>query len=186
MNQLSSLAGCWEGSLLVAPDQRFAVVASKFNRTLVDQLLAGARDAFQRHGARAEQVVEVLVPGAWETPVTLQRLARTRQFHALVALGIVIRGDTAHFDYVAGHAAQGIARVEHETGVPIAFGVLTTETVEQAADRAGGKLGNKGFDAAVTAIEMANLFASLKERGYELHGRAYQWPRGSAADAFCF
>jgi 6,7-dimethyl-8-ribityllumazine synthase len=149
-------------SELSAAGLRFAIVVSRFNSFVTDCLLAGALDALERHGADLKQVAVVRVPGAWELPIAARAIVSNRQPDAIVCLGAVIRGDTPHFDYVCGEAARGIAAASAETGVPMAFGVLTTNTVEQATDRAGGKDGNKGFDAAMTAIEMANLLRKLR------------------------
>ena len=142
-------------------DMRVAIVASRFNETITKQLLEGAVDCLKRHGVPDEFLSVVWVPGAFEIPSAAKRLASSGEFDAVVCVGAVIRGDTAHFDFVAGHAMNGIGRVALETGVPVAAGLLTTETVDQAADRAGGKMGNKGFEAAMAALEMANLFAAL-------------------------
>lgn len=150
-----------EGTVVVPPGARFAVVAARFNHFIVDPLVAGALDAIVRHGGRAEDVTVVRVPGAFEMPSAARRLARSRKFDAIVAIGAVIRGSTPHFDYVAGGAASGLASVSADTGVPISFGVLTTDTIEQAIERAGTKAGNKGWDAAVTAIEMVSLGRAL-------------------------
>jgi 6,7-dimethyl-8-ribityllumazine synthase len=146
----------------VARDLRFALVAARFNDFVVEPLLRGALDALRRHGVGDKQIEIVRVPGAFDIPIVVRKLALSRRYEALIALGAVIRGQTAHFDYVAGECASGIARVALETGVPVAFGVLTTDTVEQAVDRAGGKAGNKGADAALVAIEMANLLRRLE------------------------
>jgi 6,7-dimethyl-8-ribityllumazine synthase len=124
-------------------------------------LVGGALDALKRHGVSAQQIEIVRVPGAFDIPIVARKLALSRRYQALIALGAVIRGDTPHFDYVAGECAAGIARIALESGVPIAFGVLTTDTVEQAMDRAGGKAGNKGADAALVAMELANLLRRL-------------------------
>ena len=150
-----------EGDLSVR-DLRIAFVAARFNEFVVEPLVRGALDALKRHGFNEKQVEIVRVPGAFEIPIVLRRLALSRRYDALVALGAVIRGDTPHFDYVAGECAGGCSRVALESGVPIAFGVLTTDTVEQAMDRAGGKAGNKGADAALTAVEMVNLLRRLE------------------------
>ena len=150
-----------EGMLVVPKGARFAVVASRFNDFIVERLLAGAVDALVRHGAPRSSVTVVRVPGSWEIPQACARLAKTRKFDALVAVGCVIRGATPHFDYVAGECVKGIAAASAATGVPIAFGVLTTDTIEQAIERAGAKAGNKGWDAAVAAIEMATLGRAL-------------------------
>lgn len=140
---------------------KFAIVASRFNSFISERLLSGALDALARAGAGAESVELVRVPGSWEMPVAAAALARSKRHDAIICLGAVIRGETPHFDYVAGEAAKGLAQVTLDTGVPIAFGVLTTNTLEQAIDRAGAKGGNKGFEAAMTAIEMANLLRKL-------------------------
>jgi len=141
---------------------KFAIVVARFNAFITDRLLAGAQDALTRSGADPGDVEVVRVPGSWELPLTAQTLAKQRRHDAIIALGAVIRGETAHFDYVAGEAASGLARVALDTGVPVAFGVLTTNTVEQAIDRAGGKDGNKGSDAAMAAIEMARVLRALQ------------------------
>jgi len=150
-----------EGDLSVR-DLRIAFVAARFNEFIVEPLVRGALDALKRHGATEKQVEIIRVPGAFEIPIVLRKLALSRRYDALIALGAVIRGDTPHFDYVAGECAGGVSRVALESGVPIAFGVLTTDTVEQAMDRAGGKAGNKGADAALTEIEMVNLLRRLE------------------------
>jgi 6,7-dimethyl-8-ribityllumazine synthase len=150
-----------EGELTVR-DLRFVCVAARFNDFVVEPLIRGALDTLKRHGAADKQIEIVRVPGAFEIPLVIRKLAQSRRYDALIALGAVIRGQTPHFDYVAGECASGLARIGLETGLPIAFGVLTTDTVEQAMDRAGGKAGNKGADAALTAIEMANLLRRLE------------------------
>ncbi|HYL34593.1 MAG TPA: 6,7-dimethyl-8-ribityllumazine synthase [Bryobacteraceae bacterium] len=142
---------------------KFAIVVSRFNSFITDRLLAGAEDALKRSGAGADDVVVVKVPGSWELAVAAKTLAAQKRFDAIIALGAVIRGETPHFDHVANQAASGLAGVQLETGVPVAFGVLTTNTIEQAIDRAGGKSGNKGFAAAMTAIEMADLLRRLRK-----------------------
>lgn len=147
---------------LIARDLRFAVLAARFNERVVEGLVRGAVDALRRHGAGEKQIEIVRVPGAFDMPVAARRLAQSRRYDAIVALGAVIRGATAHFDYVAGECSSGLARVAAETGVPVGFGVLTTDTAEQAMDRAGGKAGNKGADAALAAIELANLLRRLE------------------------
>ncbi len=149
-----------EGELL-ARDLRFGIVAARFNDFVVEPLLRGALDALKRHGAAEKQIEIVRVPGAFDIPIVARRLAMSHRYEAIIALGAVVRGQTPHFDYVAGECASGLARIALETGVPIAFGVLTTDTMEQAVDRAGGKAGNKGADAAMAAIEMANLLRRL-------------------------
>lgn len=146
---------------LDATGLRVAVVAARFNEAIVERLVDGATGALLRHGAASGDVRVVWVPGAFELPVVLGRLAGGGAFDALVALGCVVRGDTPHFDYVAGEAAAGAGAVARTHGVPVAFGVLTTETWDQAVQRAGGKLGNKGAEAALVAVETANLLRGL-------------------------
>jgi 6,7-dimethyl-8-ribityllumazine synthase len=154
-----------EGSFNDVGDARFAIVASRFNAFIVERLVEGALDAFGRHGVPRASLVRVLVPGSWELALACQQLARQGSFSALVALGAVIRGATPHFDHVAAQAARGISQVSLETGVPIAFGVLTTDTIEQAVERAGTKAGNKGFDAAMVALEMVALSRAIASAG---------------------
>jgi len=149
--------------ILNAAGLKIAVVCARFNGFITDRLLAGALDALKRSGAAESDIEIVKVPGAWELPLAAQTIAELKKHDAIVALGAVIRGDTPHFDHVAGQAALGLAAVQLETGVPVAFGVLTTHTIEQAIDRAGGKSGNKGYDAAITAIEMADLVRRLRK-----------------------
>ena len=151
----------FEGELK-ADGLRFAIVVSRFNSFVTDRLLAGALDGIERSGGDLSAVDVVRIPGAWEFPITVRALAARKKHDAILCLGAVIKGDTPHFDYVAGAAATGIASASNETGIPIVFGVLTTNTVEQAIDRAGAKSGNKGFDAAMTGIEMANLLRKLR------------------------
>lgn len=146
---------------LVARDLRFAIVASRFNEYIVDSLVRGAVDALLRHGATEKQVEVIRAPGAYDLPFVARKVAASKRYDAVVALGAVIRGATPHFDYVAGQCAAGLARVADDTGVPVAFGVLTTETIEQAIERAGTKAGNKGADAALCALELANLLKKL-------------------------
>jgi 6,7-dimethyl-8-ribityllumazine synthase len=150
----------YEGRLQ-AEGLRFAIVVSRFNEAITTKLLEGARDCLRRHGADDRALAVAWVPGAFEIPLAAQRLARSGQFDALICLGAVIRGATAHFDYVAGQSAAGVARVALDTGLPVTFGILTTDTIEQAMERAGTKAGNKGFDAAMSAIEMANLLRQI-------------------------
>jgi 6,7-dimethyl-8-ribityllumazine synthase len=154
-----------EGNLVVPSGARFAVVASRFNHFIVDRLVEGALDALERHGTASDNVVLVRVPGAWELPIVARRLAANDKIDAIIALGAVIRGSTPHFDYVAGESAKGLAGAAHASRVPVVFGVLTTESIEQAVERAGTKLGNKGWDAAVTAIEMVTLARALDDAG---------------------
>jgi 6,7-dimethyl-8-ribityllumazine synthase len=152
-----------EGNLS-AEGRTFGIVASRFNDFVVKALLEGAIEAIRRHGGVAEAVDVVWVPGSYEIPVVARELALSGRYDALICLGAVIRGATAHFDYVAGGAAGGISNVALETGVPVIFGVITTESIEQAIERAGTKMGNKGFEAAVSGMEMADLMAKLRER----------------------
>lgn len=140
---------------------RFAVVASRFNDAIVSRLVDGAMDGLRRHGVDEARVDVAWVPGAFELPLVSQKLAVSGLYDAVIALGAVIRGATGHYDFVAGQCAAGVQRVQLDTGVPVVFGVLTTDTIEQAVERSGAKAGNKGFEAAATAIEMANLMASL-------------------------
>jgi len=146
-------------------DARFAIVWSRFNHPVVSKLLEGARACFSEHGVSGESMYVVEVPGAWELPYAAQQLAQSRQFNAVVALGAVIRGGTPHFDYVSEGTALGLGRVMLDTGVPVIFGLLTTDNETQAFDRAGGVHGNKGRDAALTAIEMAVFDRKLADDG---------------------
>ncbi len=147
---------------LDATGMRVAVVVSRFNELVTKQLLEGAPGCLERHGLASEGLVVVWVPGALEIPVAAKRLAQSGAYDAVICLGAVIRGATAHFEYVAGETASGVARVGLDSGVPVIFGVLTTDTIEQAFERAGTKAGNKGFDAALTAIEMANVLRQVE------------------------
>ncbi len=146
---------------LQAKGLKFAVVISRFNDFITSKLLDGAVDALLRHGADESNIEIVKVPGAFEIPLAAKKLAEKEFYDAIICLGTVIRGATPHFDYVAAEAAKGIATASMETGLPIAFGVLTTDTIEQAVERAGSKSGNKGWDAAMVAIEMAQLFKKI-------------------------
>ena len=141
---------------------KFAILVSRFNSFVTDRLLAGALDALARTGCAAEDIEIVRVPGSWELPVVAAELARQKRHDALIALSAVIRGDTPHFDHIAAEATKGLGQVAQQSGIPVAFGVLTTNTLEQAIDRAGAKSGNKGFDAAMTAVEMAGLMRQLR------------------------
>ena len=143
------------------PPGRFALVAARFNSLVVERLVAGALDALKRHGVADDAIDVVRVPGSYEIPPVAKRLAGSGKYAAVICLGAVIRGDTDHYDHVAGTAASGIAQAALATGVPVIFGVLTCDTLEQALNRAGAKAGNKGFDAALTAIEMTNLIHQL-------------------------
>lgn len=155
------MADTIEGNL-DARGLKLAIIVARFNSFITERLLEGAIDAFVRTGGDRENIQIIRVPGSWEMPVVAAELARQKRSDGIVCLGAVIRGETPHFDYVAGNAASGLARIAAETGVPIAFGVLTTNTVEQAVERAGAKSGNKGFDAVMTAIEMANLLKAIR------------------------
>ena len=148
---------------LTVRKQRFVIVVSRFNEFVSSRLLAGATDALQRHGCKPANITVIWVPGAWELPLAARKAASTGQFDAVICLGCVIRGETPHFDYIASEAAKGIAQVGVTADLPVVFGVLTADTLEQAINRAGAKSGNKGADAAMTAIEMANLYANLDE-----------------------
>lgn len=140
---------------------RVAIVASRFNDTITQRLLEGATDGLRRHGVADHSVDVAWAPGAFELPLVAARLAGSGKYDAVITLGAVIRGATGHYDFVAGQCAAGVQRASLDTGVPIVFGVLTTDTIEQAVERSGTKAGNKGFEAAITAIEMANLMAAL-------------------------
>lgn len=155
-----------EGALVVPEGAKFAIVASRFNAFIVERLVEGAVDALVRHGADAKNVSVVRVPGAWEIPLVCQRLAKSGKLDAIIAVGAVIRGSTPHFDHVANAVSKGVAQATLDSGVPIAFGVLTTDSIEQAVERAGTKAGNKGFDAGVTAIEMVSLGKALGQQGF--------------------
>jgi len=150
-----------EGQLL-AEGFRFAIIVSRFNDFISSRLVQGAMDALQRHGAPEEQVVLIKVPGAFEIPLAAKRVAESGKYDAVICLGAVIRGATPHFDYVAAEVSKGIANVALESLVPVTFGVLTTDTLEQAIERAGSKSGNKGYEAAMAAVEMSDLFKKLK------------------------
>ncbi len=150
----------FEGAL-TPPPGRFALVAARFNQFIVESLVAGARDALRRHGVADDAVDLAWVPGSFEIPLVARRLAASEKYAAVICLGAIIRGDTDHYDHVAGAATSGVAQAGLATGVPVIFGVLTCDTVEQALNRAGIKAGNKGFEAAVAAIEMVNLLEEL-------------------------
>jgi len=154
-----------EGALVAPADARFAVVAGRFNSFIADRLLDGALDALVRHGVDAKNITVVRVPGSWEIPQTCARIAKSGKVDAVVAVGAVIRGGTPHFDYVAAEVSKGVATVAMQTGVPVSFGVLTTDSIEQAVERAGTKAGNKGFDAALAALEMVTLGRGLTDAG---------------------
>lgn len=150
----------YEGKL-IAEGLRFGIVVARFNEFITNKLLGGALDGLERHGAQTENISVAWVPGAFEIPLIAKKMAESKKYDAVICLGTVIRGSTPHFDYVCAEVSKGVAHVALATGVPTAFGVLTTETIEQAIERAGTKAGNKGFDAAVSAIEMANLIRNM-------------------------
>lgn len=156
------MARLFEGSMSGA-GLRIAIVSTRWNDFIVERLVAGARDALLRHGVEERAIDQAIAPGAYEVPFIARELAKTGRYDAIVALGCVIRGATAHFDYVAGEAARGIAAVSHDTGAPVMFGVLTVDTIEQAIERAGTKAGNKGAEAALAAIETVNLVRAIRE-----------------------
>lgn len=156
MAELSNIT-CLEGNFEPRGDVRYGIVASRFNQQVVDKLLDGAVEALLQHGVSPKQIVVVRVPGAWEIPFACQRLSQSGQMAGLVALGAVIRGATPHFDLVASQAASGCARVMLDSGIPIGLGILTTETTQQALERAGGAMGNKGWEAALSALETSSL-----------------------------
>lgn len=149
-----------EGNL-VAKGKKFAIVASRFNEFIVNKLISGAEDALLRHGVDNDDITLAWVPGAFEIPLAAQKLAKSGKFDAIICVGAVIRGATSHYDYVCNEVSKGIASVGLNTEVPVMFGIVTTENIEQAIERAGTKAGNKGFDAAVSAIEMVNLFDNI-------------------------
>jgi 6,7-dimethyl-8-ribityllumazine synthase len=153
----------FEGRLTVSGGARFAIVVSRFNEFFTRPLLEGALDAFRRHGVEDGSVDVAWVPGSFETPLVAKRLAGSGRYGAVVCLGAIIRGATAHFDHVAGQAAAGVARAALDTGVPVVFGIITTDDLDQAIDRSGAKAGNKGYEAALTAIEMVSLLEQLSE-----------------------
>ena len=150
-----------EGNL-IAKGKKFAIVASRFNDFITKALIAGCTDELLRHGAQEQDMLVTLVPGAFEIPLVALRLAKSKAYDAVICLGTVIRGSTPHFDYIASEVSKGIANVSQDSGVPVIFGVITADTIEQAIERAGTKDGNKGRDAALSAIEMANLLTQIK------------------------
>lgn len=155
-----------EGDLRADGDERFAIVSSRFNHFIVDRLVEGAVDALVRHGVPAKNIVHAKTPGAWELPVAVKRFCESKKVDAVIVLSAVIRGSTPHFDFVAGEASKGTAQAMMATGVPVSFGVLTTDTIEQAIERAGTKAGNKGWDSALAALEMVRLGRVLVRDGY--------------------
>ena len=150
----------YEGMLL-GKGLKFGVVISRFNEFFSQKMLEGARDALLRHGVNEDDVEQAWTPGSFEIPLIAQKMAETKKYDAIICLGAVIRGSTPHFDHIAAEVTKGIARVNLDTGVPVIYGVITTDTLEQAIERSGSKVGNKGYDAAVSAIEMANLMKSI-------------------------
>lgn len=159
-NDMASQGQVYEG-VLKGDGLHFAIVASRFNEFIGSKLISGAKDCLVRHGVKEADIDLAWVPGSFEIPLAAQRLARRGSYNAIVCVGAVIRGNTPHFDYVAAEVTKGIAQVQLETGVPVVFGVLTTDTIEQAVERAGTKAGNRGWDAALAALEMANLLREL-------------------------
>jgi len=151
----------FEGQL-AAEDRRFGIVVSRFNDLVTTQLLDGALDCLRRHGADDDAIEIAWVPGSFELPLMAKRMAQSQRFHVVICLGAVVRSDTPHFDYVAGQASKGIAQVALETGVPVTFGVITADTVDQAIQRAGVRAGNRGWDAALNAVEMASLMERFR------------------------
>jgi 6,7-dimethyl-8-ribityllumazine synthase len=150
-----------EGNLIVK-GKKFGIVASRFNDFITKELVSGCLDMLQRHGAQEQDLTVFWVPGAFEIPTVVQKIAKSKSYDALICLGTVIRGSTPHFEYIASEAAKGIARVSQDSGLPVVFGIITADTIEQAIERAGTKEGNKGQDAALSAIEMVNLLAQIK------------------------
>ncbi|MGE4284742.1 MAG: 6,7-dimethyl-8-ribityllumazine synthase [Clostridia bacterium] len=151
----------YEGNL-IAQGLKFGIIVGRFNEFISGKLLSGALDALVRHGAQESDIEASWVPGAFEIPLAAKKMASTQKYDAVICLGAVIRGSTPHFDYVASEVSKGIAKVSLDSGLPVIFGVLTTDTIEQAIERAGTKAGNKGWDAAVTAIEMVNMLKSIE------------------------
>jgi 6,7-dimethyl-8-ribityllumazine synthase len=150
----------YEGKL-ISQDKKYGIVVGRFNEFIGGKLLAGALDALKRHGVTEDEIEVSWVPGAFEIPLIAKKMAENGKYSAVICLGAVIKGSTPHFDYVSSEVTKGVAHVSLETGIPVIFGVLTTDTIEQAIERAGTKAGNKGFDAAVTAIEMVNLIGEI-------------------------
>lgn len=151
----------YEGKLVSSKGKKYAIVVSRFNEFITNKLLSGALDALSRHGVEDDDISVAWVPGAFEIPIAAQRFAKSKKYDAVICLGAVIRGSTSHYDYVCNEVSKGVAHVGLETGVPTIFGIVTTDNIEQAIERAGTKAGNKGFDAANTAIEMVNLFNEI-------------------------
>jgi 6,7-dimethyl-8-ribityllumazine synthase len=154
------MAKVYEGQL-IAKGKKFGIVASRFNEFITNKLLEGALDALKRHGAKDEEIEIAWVPGSFEIPYAAQRMAESKKYDAVICVGAVIRGSTPHFEYIASEVTKGIAQTGLKTGVPVIYGVITPDTLEQAIERAGTKAGNKGFQAAMAAIEMVNLFDKI-------------------------
>ena len=152
-----------EGKVVAPQGMKVGIVAARFNEIIVNKLLGGAVDGLVRHGVEEENITAAWVPGAFEIPVAAQKMAQSGNYDAVICVGTVIRGDTSHYDYVCNEVSKGIAHVSLETGIPVLFGVLTTENIEQAIARAGSKAGNKGYDCAVSAIEMINLIKAIEK-----------------------
>ena len=150
-----------EGKLVATEGMKVAIVASRFNEIIVNKLLGGAVDGLVRHGVDEHNITAVGVPGAFEIPIAADKLAKSGKYDAVICVGAVIRGDTTHYDYVCNEVSKGVAHVSLNTGIPVLFGVITTENIEQAIARAGSKAGNKGYDCALSAIEMVNLLKQL-------------------------
>ncbi len=182
MTEVSRIEGTLDAS-----GRRVGIVAARFNERIADRLLAGAIDCLVRHGGSHEAIQVVRVPGAWEVPQALDLLARTGTFDALIALGVVIRGGTPHFEFICAGCTQGVGRVAAEHRVPVAYGVLTCDTSEQAEERAGGKAGNKGWEAALAAIEMSSVFAQIHDSAQTAEGapipEGTETPQGKSARA---
>lgn len=151
----------YEGQLIASENDKFCIILARFNDFIGAKLLSGAIDELKRHGVKEDNITVIRVPGAFEIPVIAQKCASSNKYSAVIALGAVIKGATPHFDYVSNEVAKGVAQVSLNTGVPVSFGILTTDNIEQAIERAGTKAGNKGSDAARTAIEMANLIKEI-------------------------
>ncbi len=151
----------YEGHL-IGENLKFGIVVSRFNEFITGKLLAGALDALKRHGVDEQHIEIAWVPGAFEIPLAAQKMVALKKYHAVICLGAVIRGATPHFDYVCSEVSKGVAHISLQSGLPVIFGVVTTDTIEQAVERAGTKAGNKGYDAALSAIEMANLLTDIK------------------------
>ncbi len=161
---------------LTAEGFRFAIVASRWNDFLTSKLVDGALDALQSLGADENTIEIFMVPGSFELPLTALKVAQSGKFDAVIAIGVVIRGETPHFDYVAGEAAKGVGQASMQTGVPVLFGVVTTNTLEQAINRSGVKAGNKGYEAAMSAVEIVNLYCEIEDRHEELNSKEKAFP----------